>query len=243
MPIFSKIGGTMPSLSSNSAARKCSGNSSGLPCSEASWFARCTASCAFTVNLSQRIAMFTPIHSQSAFGQQGAPPASEVLAGSTTRCSVQNKREVESFSQPPGDFRATAHMVLARIGGSGNPSPLRPDYKLTPSLGSLAARFGFLAVKRLLAADVDLDLLRLSFGFLGQLNLQHALVVVSLNALGVDRVRKREQTGEAAILTLHAAVVLFLLFLLELALAVYGQRVVLDADIDVLLVDSGYFDL
>ena len=37
-----------------------------------------------------------------------------------------------------------------------------------------------LAFERLLAADVDLDLLRLRFGLLGQLNLQHALVIVGL---------------------------------------------------------------
>ena len=57
MPIFSSTGGTMPSRSSSSAASKCSGSNSGLPCSDASSFARCTASCALTVNLSQRIAI------------------------------------------------------------------------------------------------------------------------------------------------------------------------------------------
>ncbi len=57
MPIFSNTGGTMPSLSSSSAASRWTGNSSGLPCSEASWLARWTASCALTVNLSQRMGM------------------------------------------------------------------------------------------------------------------------------------------------------------------------------------------
>src|SRR5438046_3006659 len=55
MPIFSSTGGTIPSLSSSNPASKCSGRTSGLPCSDASSFARCTASCAFTVNLSQRM--------------------------------------------------------------------------------------------------------------------------------------------------------------------------------------------
>src|SRR5205814_706188 len=41
-------------------ASKCSGCSSGFPCSDASWLARCTASCAFIVNLSQRIAIDIP---------------------------------------------------------------------------------------------------------------------------------------------------------------------------------------
>src|SRR5579862_7058117 len=60
MPIFSSTGRIMPSLSSSSAASKCRGNSSGLPCSEASSLPRCTASCAFTVSFSQRIAIRTP---------------------------------------------------------------------------------------------------------------------------------------------------------------------------------------
>src|SRR5580658_2903778 len=57
MPIFSSTGATIPSRSSTSAASKCTGTSSELPCSEASSLARWTASCAFTVNLSQRIAI------------------------------------------------------------------------------------------------------------------------------------------------------------------------------------------
>src|SRR5581483_1113104 len=45
------------------------GCSSGLPCSEASWLARWTASCAFTVNLSQRMGMtITPVTFRSFFG-------------------------------------------------------------------------------------------------------------------------------------------------------------------------------
>src|ERR1035437_116132 len=59
----------------------------------------------------------------------------------------------------------------------------------------------------------------------------------------VDGARERESAGEAAILTLHSAVVLFFLIRLELALAVHGQCVVLDADVDILLVDSRHFDL
>src|SRR5271166_4043298 len=65
MPIFSRTGATMPSLSSTSAASRWSGASSELPCSEASSFARWTASCAFTVNFSQRIAMIYPSGCQS----------------------------------------------------------------------------------------------------------------------------------------------------------------------------------
>src|ERR1700722_15910675 len=57
MPTFSSTGGTMPSLSSSRGASRWSGSSSGLPCSEARPFARCPASWALTVNLSQRMGM------------------------------------------------------------------------------------------------------------------------------------------------------------------------------------------
>ena len=77
-----------------------------------------------------------------------------------------------------------------------------------------------LAFQRLFAAHVDFDLLGLGFGLLGQLDLQHALFVVRGDILGVHRVGQREGAGKAAILPLDAAVVLFFLFLLELALAV-----------------------
>src|SRR5207302_9777312 len=49
--------------------------------------------------------------------------------------------------------------------------------------------------------------------------------------------------GEAAVLPLHAAVVLFFLLFFDFALAVHSEGVALDADVDVFLVDSGHFDL
>jgi hypothetical protein len=45
-------------------------------------------------------------------------------------------------------------------------------------LRGLAMNFGF---KRFLTANIHFDLLGLSFGFLGQANLQHALVVVGIH--------------------------------------------------------------
>src|SRR3984957_19055017 len=93
------------------------------------------------------------------------------------------------------------------------------------------------------AAHVDLDLLRLRFGLLGQRDLQYALVVVRRNLLGVYGLGQGEGAGEAAVLALHAAIVLFFLFLFDLALAVHGQDVVFDLDIDILLVDSRHFNL
>ena len=59
-PIRRSTGATTPSLSSSSAARRWIGSSSGFPFSVASSLARCTASCDFTVNFSQRIAINIP---------------------------------------------------------------------------------------------------------------------------------------------------------------------------------------
>jgi len=64
-----------------------------------------------------------------------------------------------------------------------------------------------------------------------------------LNVVRINGVRQSERTGEAAILTLNTAEVLFLLLLLELTLAVHGQDIVLHANIDVLLLDPGNFDV
>src|SRR6266446_4934707 len=108
------------------------------------------------------------------------------------------------------------------------------------SLRGFAGPFGF---EGLLAAHVDLDLLGFGFGLLGQRNLQNALVVVRRNFLRVHGARQIEGTGEAAILALHAAVVLFFFFLLDLALTVDGEGIVLNADIDIFLVDARDFDL
>src|ERR1700722_4666460 len=102
---------------------------------------------------------------------------------------------------------------------------------------------GLLDSERLFAADVHFDLLGFGFSLFGQSDLQHAFVVVGYNLLRVHRGGQGESAGEGAIMTLHAAIVLFLLFLFDLALAVHGQRVVLDADIDVFLIDSWHFDL
>src|SRR6202049_143315 len=72
--------------------------------------------------------------------------------------------------------------------------------------------------------------------------LGHALRLFAFERLLADVFGEGESASEPAVLTLHATIVLFFLFLLELALAVHRQSVVLDADIDVLLVDSRHFD-
>src|SRR5438445_8475258 len=69
-------------------------------------------------------------------------------------------------------------------------------------LGSFSDALHFLAFERFLAANVDLDLLRLGFGFLGKLDLKNPLVIVRLNLLCINRVRQGERSREAAILAL-----------------------------------------
>src|SRR5271169_3733771 len=103
--------------------------------------------------------------------------------------------------------------------------------------------FGLFAFERLLAAHVDLDLLRLGFSALGQIDGQHAVVVLRVDVLGVHGVRQRERAGETAVAALNATEVLFLLFLLELALAADGKRVVLDLHVEVFLIDAGHLQL
>src|SRR5579864_4358427 len=94
-----------------------------------------------------------------------------------------------------------------------------------------------------LLLHVHLDLLGLGFFLLAQTNLQHPLIVAGVNIFHVHDARQSEGTGETAVLPLYPAIVLFLLFLFELAFAPDGQGVVLQADINVLLLNSGNFHL
>ncbi len=93
------------------------------------------------------------------------------------------------------------------------------------------------------AADLHLDLLRLGLSALLKLDAQNASIIISLNILGVDGVRHRECTVEAAVAPLDTMEILFLLLLLELALAPNGERIVLDADVQIFLLHSRNFEL
>src|SRR5437868_9667126 len=106
------------------------------------------------------------------------------------------------------------------------------------SLCGLTVNLGF---DGLLAPNIHLDLLGLGFGLLGKGNLQHALVIVSSHLPRIYRAGQRERPGELSVLPLDATKVLLFLFLLDLALAVDGERGVLDADIDVFFVDARDF--
>src|SRR5208282_866251 len=140
--------------------------------------------------------------------------------------------------------------AVSRLPLSLHPAGLVPagNWPPTTSLCRFADALRLFAFQRLRAAllftgNVYLDLLRLGFSFLGQLHLQYALVIVGLDVLMVNSRGQSEGAGEAAILPLHSPIVLFFLFLLELALPMHGQRVVLDPDVDVLLVDPRHLNL
>jgi hypothetical protein len=96
-----------------------------------------------------------------------------------------------------------------------------------------------LGFEGLLAANVHFDLLGLGFGLLGKVDFQHALVIVGAHLPGIDGTRQRERPGELSVLPLDATRRKFSSFssLLDLALAMDGEGVVLDMDSNVLLVD------
>src|SRR5579863_9737008 len=250
MPIFSSTGETIPSLSSSRAASRCTGSSSGLPCSEARSFARWTASCALTVNLSQRMGMvvlyFPFCHSERSEEpvQHGSAKLHRSFASlrMTTQFSCQTKTGGGHFCRLPlkseSSFARPDPSTSLRAGSRGRPSPHKQRRRLCGFAGGLGFE-GLLDA----GADIYFDLLRLGFGLLGQRDLQDALVVVGRDFLGVYGGGQIEGAGEAAVVALHAAVVLFFLFLLDLALAVHSEGVVLHADVDVFLVDSGHIDL
>jgi hypothetical protein len=96
-----------------------------------------------------------------------------------------------------------------------------------------------LGFEGLLATNIDLDLLGFGFGLLGEVDLQHALVIVGTDLPRIDGTGQRERAGEGSVLPLDATEVLLLLFLLDLTFAMDGERVVLDADINVFLVMPG----
>src|SRR5579872_35058 len=221
MPIFSSTGGTMPSLSSSSAASRWIGRSSGLPCSEASWFARWTASCALTVNLSQRMGMDVSLLSFCHSERSEEPmqyAGGEKLHGSfallrmTRIISSTKSWEAATYAashrhqglKPASilaSFRGAEALLFHEATHESLPGVARPDSRgrLSPHeqlrLRGFAWALGF---DRLLAADVDLDLFRLGFGLFGERDLQHAFVVGGRDGLGVHGLGQSEAAGEAA---------------------------------------------
>jgi hypothetical protein len=76
------------------------------------------------------------------------------------------------------------------MGADIQPPPVSLNYLLV--LRGLAGSLGF---EGLLAANSHLDLLRLSFGLFGEVNLLHALVIVGAHLPRIYRTRQREPPG------------------------------------------------
>src|SRR5271165_2855809 len=92
----------------------------------------------------------------------------------------------------------------------GCSQPRSPSPRLLVLCG-LARSFGF---ESLLAANINLDLLGLGFGLLGEVDLQHALVIVGAHLPRIHRAGQRERAGEASVLPLDATEVFLFFFLL-----------------------------
>ena len=90
-----------------------------------------------------------------------------------------------------------------------------------------------------LVADRDRDLAGLVLLGLRDLDLEHAVVEVRLDALGADALGERQRPREAPEATLDAVVAVLALLVLGLALAGDPQDVVVELDVDVALAQSG----
>src|SRR5439155_8023457 len=100
-----------------------------------------------------------------------------------------------------------------------------------------------LGFESLLASNIDFNLLGFGFSLLGELDLQHAVIVVGAHLSRVYGGGQRERAGETSILPLDATEVLFFLFFLDLALAVEDEGVVFDADMNIFFVNARNLDL
>ena len=124
-------------------------------------------------------------------------------------------------------------MFLSKPGGQCKPPPF---LSAAAQLRGFAGSLGF---EGLLSGNINLDLLGLSFGLLGQFDVQHTLGVIGTHLAHINRTGQCERAGEASVLPLNATEVLLFLFLLNLAFTVDGEGIVVDADINVLFVDAG----
>src|ERR1700745_3887941 len=130
-------------------------------------------------------------------------------------------------------------------GGQYKPPPLFSsltirNWQPTWFLGGLA---GSLRFEGFLAANVHLDLLGLGLSLLGEVDLQHALVIVGAHLSRINGTGQREGPSEASVLSLDTAEVFLLLLIFDLALAVDGERVAFDTDINIFFVDARDFKL
>src|ERR1700753_1341856 len=88
-------------------------------------------------------------------------------------------------------------------------------------------------------SHVYLDLPRLALRFLLQFQTENTSVILGLDAFRVDGAGNRERAIETAVAALDAMDVPFLGFALESAVALHGQGVVFQSDIEVLQAHAG----
>jgi hypothetical protein len=96
-------------------------------------------------------------------------------------------------------------------------------------------RCGLLAVCR----DADLDLLRLRLLTLRHIQCQGPIAILGVNVLGFDRLWQAEAPRERTIRSLNSEVIVLVDILLGLPLSTDGQRIVFDANVNVLLLKIG----
>src|ERR1700676_1777082 len=143
--------------------------------------------------------------------------------------NLKNKREAHNLPPP------AKAIELRSMTGSETRSHTNILRGFAGALALGALGFDGLFVSRLDPANVHLDLPGLGFGLFWQIDLQHAFVVARRNVFGIHGAWQGEGAGKAAVLALHAAIVLFFFFFFDLALAVHRQSVVFHADVDVFL--------
>src|SRR5882724_2760451 len=106
------------------------------------------------------------------------------------------------------------------------------SFALSPLL-----RFGVSALA-LRLAEINLDLLGLRLSLLDQPDLQHTLIVFCSNRLMIHGLWQGKGPPKASITVLYTPIVVGLLLALELAFAGNAQRVVLQLDVDIFLVNA-----
>src|SRR5215470_17382404 len=88
-------------------------------------------------------------------------------------------------------------------------------------------------------ADIHFDLLWLGLLALGKAESQNTILILRLDRVGIHGIRKSKAASERTIRALHAQIVLFVHFPLELAIPANREDVVLHTNVEVLGIDIG----
>src|SRR5580704_1008771 len=91
--------------------------------------------------------------------------------------------------------------------------------------------------------DADLDLLWLGLLALSHMQCQYSVAIVGSNVLGADGIREGKTPHERTIGAFDPEVIFFFDVLLELPLSTDRQRIICDADVNVLVLKVRQLDL